>query len=555
MSRFSLSIASLAALAVFVAATAPAVHAGEYRVYSCKMPNGMPAPTDGWLPGKGGSAQSDPVNHCATGGALVAELNRSAAQPANSGIVTWGWNAPAGTSIVSYRVWRSGALTDIGDAGASPFLFSTRPRNEYTGAYVVDNCAAYAACAGFGGATPALSHQNLVAEDVRSLGPVNAWYINAACGGITGQYCMPRASVMASVAVHAAEFTLRDPDAPTTASVTGRLTSAGPHAGTEIISFGATDAVSGVYRSFLEVDGKVVRTAVVDSNDGRCADAGVDPASPYEFLYREPCRKSVQHDLSLDTRTVTDGTHSIRVLVEDASGNRTSVFSNPEFVVKNGADGAAATGGVQGAGQAGGGGGGGGAAPCDPKIGGLSARFSRTDSTRITVRHGSAFTVKGRAPSNGDLDVFHVRGSRVTPLGSVRATQAGTFTERFRARHGNGTIHLCGPGVATSLALRVKAKVSLKVRISKGGLVRYSGRVSTGQIPKGGKIVAIQGKAGPNWQTFGLRRTDKRGRFKGRYRLRVVIPGARLKFRVRVPSEAGYPFVGVVSRAQTKRVR
>jgi hypothetical protein len=410
-----------------------------------------------------------------------------------------------------------------------------------------------------------MSSANLLAEDLRGLGPVSNWYINAACGGLSGQYCMPRTSVMSAVRVHAAEFTLRDPDGPTVGSTNGRLTSATTHAGTELISFTATDAVSGVYRAILEVNGRVVRTSVVNDNDGRCADAGVDPNSPYEFLYREPCRKNIQYDMALDTHTLADGTHNVRVLVEDASGNRTSVWSSPEFDVSNtptgtgtgsSGGGNSSSGAGSGSGATGAGAGGVGAArACSGSSSGFAARFTRNDAGRITLKHGQAFGVRGRGPANADIDVFHIRGSKITPLGSFRTSASGSYTERFRARHGGGTIQLCGPGVATTLTLRVKAMVSLKVRISNWGLVRYSGRVSTGQIPKGGKIVAIQGKAGPSWQTFALRRTDSKGRFKGRYRLRVVRPGTKLRFRVRVPSEAGYPFVGVVGRSVGRRVR
>lgn len=566
MSR-SMMVRPLMAAVVVVVVTlgvAAVAVAGEYRVYSCKTPSGMVAPTDGWAADRGNSVSSEPSNYCPSGGPLVAELNRSFGQPANTGIVTWGWSAPSGASIAAYRIWRSANVLSAGEPNATPWVFSARPLNQATGTYIVDNCVSAAGCSGLGSSSPGLAPASLLAEDLRSMGPVTAWFINAACGGITGQYCMPRAGVMSLAQVHAAEFTLRDPEGPTASNQTGRMTGSTSHSGIEVLSFSAADAVSGVYRVFLEIDGKTVRTAAVDANDGRCADAGVDPATPYEFLYREPCRKSVQYDLSLDTRTLTDGTHALKVSVEDASGNRTSVLSAPEFVVKNAGTGAGTggSGGADGTGSAGaaaGGGtnGGGGvtASACNLSAGGITARFTRTDATRVTVRHGGAFTIKGRAPANADIDVFHVRGSKITALGSVRTTAGGTFRDTFRARHGGGAIQLCGPGVATSLTLRVKAKVAFRVKLSRYGLVRYSGRVATGQIPKGGKIVAIQGKAGSSWQTFALRRTDRKGRFKGRYRLRVVIPGTKLKFRVRVPSEAGYPFVGVVSKSVTKRVR
>lgn len=552
-------VAGAAVVVVTLALAAVAV-AGEYRVYSCKTPSGMVAPTDGWTADRGNSVSSEPSNYCASGGPLVAELNRSFGQPANTGIVTWEWSAPGGSTIAAYRIWRSANVLSAGEPNATPYVFSARPLNQATGTYIVDNCVSAAGCSSLGSSSPGLAPASLLAEDLRSMGAVTAWSINAACGGITGQYCMPRTGVMSLAQVHAAEFTLRDPEGPTVSNQTGRLTGSTTHSGLEVLSFAAADAVSGVYRVFLDIDGKTVRTAAVDTNDGRCADAGVDPGTPYEFLYREPCRKSVQYDLSFDTRTLTDGTHNLKVSVEDASGNRTSVLSAPEFVVKNA--GAGTVGGTGGSGSANGAGGGGtsgssgtAASACNLSAGGIAARFARTGATRLTVSHGGAFTITGRAPANADIDVFHVRGSKVTALGSLRTSAGGTFSEAFRSRHGGGTIQLCGPGVATALTLRVKAKVTFKVKLSRWGLVRYSGRVATGQIPKGGKIVAIQGKAGSSWQTFALRRTDRTGRFKGRYRLRVVIPGAKLKFRVRVPSEAGYPFVGVVSKAVTKRVR
>lgn len=523
-----------------------AAMAGEYKVYSCKTPSGMVAPTDGWTGSRGASVFSDPVDACRTGGPLVAELNRNHSQPANSALVTWGWSAPPGAAIAAYRVWRNAFVLSAGEPAATPFAFITRPVNDATGANVADYCAAGYGCLSLGASGPGLSPANLLAEDLRTFTPVTNWYINAGCGGVNGEYCFPRSGVMSLAQVHAAEFTLRDPEAPIASDVTGRLTSATAHSGTELVSFRATDSVSGVYRAHLEVDGKIVRTTVVDSNDGRCADAGVDPGSPYEFMYRVPCKKSVQHDVAVDTRTLSDGTHNVRVLVEDAAGNRTSVWASPEFVVQNGT--AAAAGAPAGVGPK--------AQPtCANGSGALGASFTRNDARRLTLTHGSAFGIRGRGPANADIDVFHVRGGKTSALGSVRASASGSFAKRFRARHGSGTIRLCGPGVATALTLRVKAKVSLKVRLSRGGMVRYSGRVATGQIPKGGKIVAIQGKAGPNWQTFAIRRTDRNGRFKGRYRLRVVIPGRKLKFRVRVPSEAGYPFVGVVGKSVTKRVR
>ena len=551
--------ACLIASALVFGCLAPQVWAGTYRVYSCKTPAGTVAPTDGWAASSIAPFTS-PNNGCAGGGSLNLALAPDISNPATSSLMTWRWEAPGGATIVSYRVWRSAQLTPAYEPNATPVVFVARPVNALSSAYVADGCRLSDGCTGLGG-PPGINPSNLIAENLEGMSNVDRWFLNVDCGGVAGYSCVPRpaGSPTATASIYGAEFTLRDAQPPASTDLSGRLATGVTHSGTEIASFTASDSLSGVYRAFLEVDGRTVKSAVVDSNDGHCADAGVDAASPYEFLYREPCRKSVRQDMSFDTKTVADGTHTLKLAVEDAAGNRTSVLHAPEFVVKN----AAASGGAGGESQGGsgaedasrGGKSSGAASACNIGAGGVSARFTRTDSSRLTVKHGGAFTIRGRGPANADIDVFHVRGAKITPLGSLRTSAGGTFTERFRSRQGNGAIQLCGPGVATSLTLRVKAKVTFRVKLSRFGLVRYSGRVATGQIPKGGKIVAIQGKAGSSWQTFALRRTDRAGRFKGRYRLRVVIPGAKLRFRVRVPSEAGYPFVGVVSKPVRKRVR
>lgn len=532
--------------------------AGSYRVYSCKTPAGNIAPTDGWT-GTAIAPHTSPSNTCASGGSLTVALNAGVYNPATASMMSWRFDAPSGGTIAAYRVWRNAQLTGANEPNATPVAFVARPLNAFSGAYVAEACrAAPEGCAGLGGA-PGVHPGNLIAESLEAIPEADRWFISVDCGGVAGYSCVPRPAghPMASASVYAAEFTLRDPQPPVVTQVAGRLISATTHAGVEQLSFNAADSVSGVYRSILEVDGKVVRAAVISANDGRCADAGVDPATPYEFMYREPCPKSLQHDYALDTRTLTDGTHNVRLSVEDASGNRSSVWSDPEFVVQNApAVGAAGTPGTTGAAGANGGAAGGSqAAPCAGASTGLAARFRRNGARTLRVRHRQAFNITGRGPANTDVDVFHARGGKFTALGSFRTSAAGSFTERVVARQGNGTLFLCGPGVVAKLTLKVRAVVKLTVRITRGGLVRYSGRVRTGHIPKGGKIVAIQGKAGSSWQTFALRRTSKTGRFKGRYRLRVVIPGAKLKFRVRVPSEAGYPFVGVVGKSITKRVR
>ena len=90
----------------------------------------------------------------------------------------------------------------------------------------------------------------------------------------------------------------------------------------------------------------------------------------------------------------------------------------------------------------------------------------------------------------------------------------------------------------------------------RGRVVRFSGKVLSGPIPKAGKRVQMEGRSpGSAWTTFKNLRTDKKGRFSGTYRLRVRRPGVVLKVRAIVPSETGYGYLGSRSRAVTLRVR
>jgi hypothetical protein len=54
----------------------------------------------------------------------------------------------------------------------------------------------------------------------------------------------------------------------------------------------------------------------------------------------------------------------------------------------------------------------------------------------------------------------------------------------------------------------------------------------------------LQGRApGFAWASFARVRTDRKGRFHGSYRLQARRPGVRLRIRVRVPTESGYPYL------------
>ncbi len=77
--------------------------AGEYHVYSCRMPNGEAAPTDGWSGSATGAAASA-ESTCTTGGALVARLGDGTTHEVDTDHATWTFSAPAQTTITGAKL-------------------------------------------------------------------------------------------------------------------------------------------------------------------------------------------------------------------------------------------------------------------------------------------------------------------------------------------------------------------------------------------------------------------------------------------------------------------
>jgi hypothetical protein len=155
--------------------------------------------------------------------------------------------------------------------------------------------------------------------------------------------------------------------------------------------------------------------------------------------------------------------------------------------------------------------------------------------------------LKGAKAASGAPAVTGDDGSFRYTATSSAGTRSLTFSYRFQRQ---------GAVVAQAdLALTVKAGVKLAVKL-KGIVASYTGRVLAGAMPKGGKLVIVQGRAkGGSWQTFASRRASKAGAFKGKYRLKVRRPGKKLQFRVRVISESGWNYAAVTSKAVTRTVK
>jgi hypothetical protein len=136
----------------------------------------------------------------------------------------------------------------------------------------------------------------------------------------TGCGPLPGTTPKAYVRVFRTEATLEDLVDPEVASFAGAVAAAGPHRGREGFTLRASDHGAGVYRLLVQLDGREVLRAPIDSNSGQCADQ-VAGGSDYDFSAPIPCKLDVDGSFELDTTQIPDGSYRARFAVEDAAGN------------------------------------------------------------------------------------------------------------------------------------------------------------------------------------------------------------------------------------------
>ena len=142
------------------------------------------------------------------------------------------------------------------------------------------------------------------------------------------------------------------------------------------------------------------------------------------------------------------------------------------------------------------------------------------------------------------------------PTGLATTNSDGRFRYVLRATR-NRDLLFRYPGsrrvaAATSIfGLHVPANSSIRVNrstVRNGESVLFSGRVASRPLPANGKLIEMQAYFRGRWRTFSTLRTDRTGAWRFRYRFGATFGRVTYRFRVRLPSEGGYPFIGGRSR-------
>jgi hypothetical protein len=543
--------------------------AGTMKVYSCHTPTGRTVATHGWAPTLS-SSNDVYIDRCALGpgGVLYANIRELGLNLAASG---WLFNAAPGTNISRFT------MSVCGRAGyaLSYAVFLQGSNGKFRTIAISTPTAPIIGCVG-------TSPWCCTGANTISGGAPDVQQVMA------GAICATNCSPTPTVEVSNFQADINDTSEPVASVLGGSLATSSVHTGPESLVFKASDIGVGVFRAVAEarIDGTGDWQEVVNAP----VRAG-GPCTPvretdylYEFASPAPCPTSVDaSELVLETGVLPYGSHDLRVRVEDAAGNSTTVLPERIYTVPRPPDTAVPASASpepsnaptsQPVVVA--------ASPLPPAASPL-AQLTLTGPAVRRLPSAGAFRLGGRLL---DLDGNPIPQAIVTvqtrpyfpksgatsggwaPLGSAMTDADGQFLVQIPAGASRSVLVTYRPGAAgqppsavaetnavAPASVVVRAKRS---RVRNGQSVVLRGRVA-GPLPRGGVRVALEVREPSRWipvaTTRRLVRTSKSGSFQLTYRFRKTFRPATYRFRVVANEDSGFPYSRGASWPIDVRVR
>jgi len=544
----ALLLVSLAGGGLPVGGTA---YAGDWMEVSCVNPNQSAAPSEGWTSfAAGGGYGSNNSTNCGPGAPMFAILSTGAAVGVGAA-ETLQYTPPDGSTLAGGSVDVS-MFADGGGYNASGTAVAYTPSYAYDGSNVFFQCAS--------GLTPCANGTN---DFSGVLGiPSNRGgdlFLSAGCGGTSGYSCNSGGSegAWSLVRVWWANLLLDSSATPTASGMSGTLLSPNAH-GTQDLTFLASDPGGpGVYAVTAQIDGTTVYAGTPENNGGKCIAVG-SSAGALMFDDSQPCRASESVDLPVNTATLPDGQHTLKVTVEDAAGNSSVVYDgtiSTQNAVNSslGAGPGPGTGSSSGPSSAVGVPNGAAASEGAQLRLGIPPRIMRSYARRALDITGRLLNSQGVPIGGATLDVLQqIAGStQLTLIGHATTRSDGTFVAGV-AGGPSRLIELAyrasstDPGYAAQAGIResVRAGVQLHInprRTSSEGAITLSGRV-LGPIPAQGVVVELLVHYRGQWEPFRDPRTDSQGRFRVVYKFQGGV--GRFPFRAATfGGQSAFPFV------------
>jgi len=534
------AVLSLAALAcILTLAFAGEAHAGTWMLLSCRQPNGQPAPTDGWSTGATGDVGPDSgdTNSCAEGGDLSAVTSGEAPQGAYEG-PEWVFTSPTGSTIAG------GSITASLSAPHGQAWLAT-PAATYDSANVLANCQLNLPCGADGTLTGSFP--------ITHVGGSNLYAVAVCVGPYEGATsCPATGGIDAAMNLSSAAIELANDATPAASGFGGTLLNPNAH-GTQELTFQASDPGGrGVRLVVVQIDGTTVYSGTPDSNEGRCVVLGSSEGA-LEFDHSQPCRTSESVDVPINTTTLPNGAHTLKVTVVDAAQNASVVYDGPISTLQP-SDGSLGT--LPGLGA-------GGAALAGTPNGvaasegarlelGQHGRLSRSFAKRELRVSGRLLNAQGEPIGGAALEVLQqVSGANSwRVIGHARTSASGTVATTVRGGPSR-TLELAYRAFSTDAGYAAVARITETVRAgvqlhvstpstSSEGTITLTGRV-LGAVPRQGVSVNLLVHYRGRWEPFRTPRTDAAGRFTVVYQFEGAV--GRFPFRAEVPpSQADFAF-------------
>jgi hypothetical protein len=527
--------------------------AGEYTVWSCRGPGGLPISAAAWRMHIADATATDMTasDQCASGGPLRLEAtpgeviqNRN---PTGEGV----FEPPPGTLIRHFKVWRYAAANDGPATPPSTDDYASSLREwpvEAGGEGFISECGFQReepSCA-FGDPADPLGEANLVTE--------HTWTLEAEPGvgvppleklgfwvGCVRSGCEPAAVGPTAVfELFRSAIAIEDDHAPAVERVEGSPAEPAPVSGVANLTVTAADEGGGVAAFAFAVDGDAPQR-VAATGPGSCAEP---------FYLPQPCPTTATRGISIDTAGLAPGPHTVAGAVADAAGNATS-FGPVSFTVATPAGPGGPTivaGGEQ------------------PDNGTPAVKNPRLRLSPPSVprRRGSPARLRGSLTTPAGVPIAGARlRVEISELGSKR--RARTLTARTDAR-GHFAVKVAGDGAhnvvvsyspivggpaSRSAAALVKAPLSLRLRTrprdSGRRTVRFHGRLRGAGEAARGATAEIQAIADGHWTTVETVTVGAGGTFDWTHRFRYVERDALFSFRAVIPKTPGWPWPTVRS--------
>ncbi len=315
--RVALAIGATTCVLVGLPAVASA---GQWMQISCVNPNGSAASSYGWSSSASpaSSVNGEALPLC-TAGSPMSEYLSPGPQTLAPTDLSLNYAPPSGSTLIGGTLSISGYAGGHGSSAAIGAFVETPQASMSDAVFQCSEGDSSDACAASG--------DSFSSTVTLPAGQGGGLHLELACtgSGSCEQGFAPDGNA-GELYLESADLLLSNSSVPAVQNLSGTITT--PHVANRTrLEFRASDPNGpGVYKVSASIDNTQLFSGTPNPRNGACVPVGTDASSgALEFDNAQPCPRTVNMNLPVDTKLLPDGSHTITVTVTDAAGNSTTV--------------------------------------------------------------------------------------------------------------------------------------------------------------------------------------------------------------------------------------